>query len=65
MSAHGEFGPANLDSIVWRVRPATQVTSASEHKGHSDLGPDDCVASTLSLMCIFLGIKHSICSFIC
>ena len=21
MSAHGEFGPANSDSILWRVRP--------------------------------------------
>ena len=38
MSAHGEFGPVNLDSIFWRVQPATLVTSASEHNGHSDLG---------------------------
>ena len=46
MSAHGEFGHVNSDSILWRVRPATLVTSASEHNGHSDLGPNDCVAST-------------------
>ena len=33
-------------SIFWRVRPATLVTSASEHNGHSDLCSNDCVAST-------------------
>ena len=42
----GHFGLVNSDSILWRVRPATLVTSASEHNGHSDLGPSDCVAST-------------------
>ncbi|KAI0229801.1 hypothetical protein LSAT2_019769 [Lamellibrachia satsuma] len=41
-----EFGPVNSDSIRWRLRPATLVTSASELKGHSDLGPNDCVPST-------------------
>ena len=46
MSAQGEFGPVNSDSILWRLRSATLVTSASEHNGHSDLGPDDCVPST-------------------
>ena len=46
MSAHDEFGPVNSDSILWRVRPATVVTPASEHKGHRDLGPNDCVPST-------------------
>ena len=46
MSVHGKFGPLNSDSIVWRVRRATLVTSASEHNEHSDLGPNDCVAST-------------------
>ena len=46
MPAHGEFDPVNSNSILWRVRPATLVTSASEHNGHSDLGPNDCVAST-------------------
>ena len=38
MSAHGEFDPVNSDSVLWRVRPATLVTSVSEHNGHSDLG---------------------------
>ena len=33
MTAHGEFGPVNSDSILWRGRPATLVTSASEHNG--------------------------------
>ena len=46
MLAHVEFDPVNLDSILWRVRPATLVTSTSEHNGHSDLGPNDCVVST-------------------
>ena len=39
MSAHGEFGQVKSDSIFLRVRPATMLTSASEHNGHSDLGP--------------------------
>ncbi|KAI0241161.1 hypothetical protein LSAT2_000921 [Lamellibrachia satsuma] len=43
ISAHGEFGPVNSDSILLRDRPATLVTSASEH---SDFGPNDCVANT-------------------
>ena len=42
----GEFSPVNLDSIFWRVWPATLVTSALEHNRHGDLGPNDCVAST-------------------
>ena len=42
----GDVGSVNLDSIFWIVRPATLVTSASVHNGHSDLGPNDCVAST-------------------
>ena len=46
MSALGDFGPVNSDSILWRVRTATLVTSASEHNGHKDIGPNDCVAST-------------------
>ena len=46
MLSHGEFGPVNSDSILWRVWPATLLTSASEHNGHSDLGPNDCVANT-------------------
>ena len=41
VSAHGEFGPVNSDSIFWRIRPATLVISASDHNG-----PNDCVAST-------------------
>ena len=52
MSAHSEFSPVNSNSILWRVQPSTLVTSASEHNGHSDLGPSDCVASTLNLMCL-------------
>ena len=43
MSAHGEFGPGNSESIIVRDRPATLVTSALEH---SDFGPNDCVANT-------------------
>ena len=34
------------DSILWSDRPATLITSASEHNGHRDLGPNDCVMST-------------------
>ena len=49
MSAHGEFGQVNSDSILWRVRPATLVASASEHNGHSDLSSDDCVASKFNV----------------
>ena len=45
MLAHSEYGPVNLDSIFWSVQPATLVTSDSEHNGHSDLGPNDSVAS--------------------
>ena len=40
ISAHGEFGPVNSDSILLRDRPATP---ASEH---SDFGPNDCAANT-------------------
>ena len=39
ISAHSEFGPVNSDSVLWRVQPATLITSASEHSGHSDVGP--------------------------
>ena len=46
MAAHGEFGPVNSDSILWRVWPGTMATSASQHNGQSDLGPNDCVANT-------------------
>ena len=46
MAAHCEFSLVNLDSILWKVWPATLVTLASEHNGHIDLGPNDCVAST-------------------
>ena len=46
MLAHGEFGLVNSDSILWRIQPATLVTSASEHNRHSDLGPNDFVVST-------------------
>ena len=46
MLAHGEFGPVNLDSNLWRIWPATLVTSASEHNGHSDFGSNDCLART-------------------
>ena len=46
MEEEEEFGPVNSESIFWRVRPATLVTSASEHNGHSDLGLNDCVEST-------------------
>ena len=42
MSAHCEFGPVNSDSILLRDRPATLVTSASEH---SDFGPNDCISN--------------------
>ena len=54
LSAHGQFGPVDSDSILSRVRPATLVTLASEHNGHSDLDPINCVANTSSLMCVFL-----------
>ena len=54
MSTHGEFGPVTSDSIFWRVRPATLVASASEHNGHNDLGPNDSLVSTQSLVCVLL-----------
>ena len=43
----GDVGLVNLDSILWRVWPATLVTLASEHNGHNDFGPNDCLASTM------------------
>ena len=46
MSAYGEFSVVNSYNILWRVRPATLVTLASEHNGRSDIGSNDCVAST-------------------
>ena len=45
---------------LFPVVEATLVTLLAEHNGHSDFGPNDCVASTCSLMHIFLLIKHSI-----
>ena len=46
MLAQGEFGPVNSDNILWRRRTATLLTSASEHNGHSGLGPNNCVPIT-------------------
>ena len=56
MSGHGEFGPVNSDNILWSLRPATLVTS--EHSGHDDLGPNDCVSNTRGLMYVLLRMKH-------
>ena len=41
----------NSDSILWRLRHTTLVTSASER---SDLGQNGCVPSTWNLMCVLL-----------
>ena len=49
MSAHGEFGQHSFESSA-----RTSGNFGLRHNGHSNLGPNDCVASTTSLMCVFL-----------